>query len=231
MARLIIQSYERNGKVYECVFLSQNAYSLSPEQYSWLNLNLGNRYYHDSASHPYFGWYIDGGNLYITRYGVDMLVEPATWLVLNKPDGMIALVSDEDFQRDFTNTDTTAIAVAKGAEGLNLMLEKQREVERAWGRLPNVEDGSAVSQYIREVVLCATDELHEVLAEVHWKPWKDSVGIKNIHAYREELADVLHFVLDLYLAAGLTGEDIINDYMAKHDVNITRTTDTQYKEQ
>lgn len=114
-------------------------------------------------------------------------------------------------------------------QGMNFMLAMQRKVETAWGRQVDHTDPEAVSKYVREVVLCATDELHEVLAEVHWKPWKEARGIKDVAKYRSEMADVMHFVLDLYLAAGLTGEDIVMDYMTKHYTNISRTTDPQYR--
>lgn len=119
--------------------------------------------------------------------------------------------------------------VEEAARGLDHMLELQKDVENRWGRLPDPANGAEVSRYIREVVLCATDELHEVLAEVNWKPWKESVGIKNLDNYREELADVMHFILDLYLAAGLTGHNIVYDYVAKHDTNVVRTQSEEYK--
>lgn len=114
--------------------------------------------------------------------------------------------------------------------GLDFMLSLQRKIEESWGRLVDPSDEEAVSAYIRDVVLCATDELHEVLGEVNWKPWKNNRGIKDMANYREEMADVLHFILDLYLAAGLTGRDIVLDYMAKHYENLLRTQDTKYKE-
>ena len=119
--------------------------------------------------------------------------------------------------------------VSSAETGLNFMLSLQRNIEGVWGRQVDPDDPEAVSKYIREVVLCATDELHEVLAEVHWKPWKDSVGIKDIDKYREEMADVLHFILDLYLAAGLSGRDIILDYMAKHYENLERNSSAEYR--
>lgn len=119
--------------------------------------------------------------------------------------------------------------ISDAAEGLDFMLGLQRKVEGLWGRLPDPENPEQVSTYIREVILCATDELHEVLAEVHWKPWKESRGIKDVEAYREEMADVLHFILDLYLAAGLTGADIVKDYTAKHEENVSRTTRAEYR--
>jgi hypothetical protein len=41
---------------------------------------------------------------------------------------------------------------------------------------------------------------------------------------------VLHFILDLYLAAGLTGKDIVKDYIAKHQKNLARATSAAYRE-
>ena len=114
--------------------------------------------------------------------------------------------------------------------GMDFLLEKQETIEKGWDRLVNPSDPEAVSAYIRDVVLCATDELHEVLGEVNWKPWKNNRGIKNMENYREEMADVLHFILDLYLAAGLTGRDIVLDYLSKHYENLDRMNRTEYKE-
>lgn len=113
--------------------------------------------------------------------------------------------------------------------GLGTLFALQEELEGSWGRLPNPEDSVYVSQYIRDNVLAATDELHEVLGEVHWKPWKDNHGIKDIGAYREELADVMHFIINLYLAGGLTSADMVDDFMAKHDVNMKRTQSQEYR--
>lgn len=111
---------------------------------------------------------------------------------------------------------------------LSDMFAAQKIVEEQWGRLVDPTNPEHVSQYVREVVLCASDELHEVLAEVHWKPWKQSRGIKDMAAYREELADLMHFVIDLYLAGGLTAQDMYMDYMSKHDENVRRRSDQDY---
>lgn len=123
-----------------------------------------------------------------------------------------------------------ATLIEQASVGLQYLLGLQHTVETGWNRLPDQGDPEWQSQYIREVVLCATDELHELLAEVHWKPWKNKSGIKDLAKYREELADVLHFVLDLYLAAGLSGEDMVTDYVSKNEENISRLTRTEYLE-
>lgn len=125
--------------------------------------------------------------------------------------------------------ETELNAIDSASQGLAYMLDLQAKVEQAWGRDVDPNDPEAVSEYIRDVVLCATDELHEVLGEVNWKPWKDSRGIKDMDKFREEMADVLHFILDLYLAAGLTGRDIVLDYVAKHTINLARVQSTEYR--
>lgn len=118
--------------------------------------------------------------------------------------------------------------INNGAQVFNTLLNLQEDLELRWNRLPYLDNPEGVSSYIRETILCVEDELHEVLHEVHWKPWKSASGIKDIRAYREELADVLHFILDLYLVAGLTGEDIIKDYVTKNEVNQKRTQNPHY---
>lgn len=165
------------------------------------------------------------------------LAVQGTWLqakqgmLLLRVAGDVNLVPAATFKRVYEErVYEEATPAADSVAVLDTMLDLQRDVERGWGRLPDPEDAAAVSTYLREVILCATDELHEVLAEVHWKPWKQSRGIKDVAAYREEVADVMHFILDLYLAAGLTGKDIYQDYVAKHNINIDRTTNSQYKE-
>jgi NTP pyrophosphatase (non-canonical NTP hydrolase) len=119
--------------------------------------------------------------------------------------------------------------IADGARGLDYLLQRQRDIEILWNRQVDPTDSDAVSAYIRDVVLCATDELHEVLGEVNWKPWKETRGIKDLAKYREEMADVLHFIFDLYLAAGLTGKDIILDYLAKNVENRARVSNEEYR--
>lgn len=128
-----------------------------------------------------------------------------------------------------TTSEAVQHLISQGEQGLNYMLSLQRNVESVWGRLPDPKNPDQVSTYIREVILCATDELHEVLAEVHWKPWKDARGIKDISKYRGEMADVLHFILDLYLAGGISGREIIVDYMTKHYENLARNKSTAYR--
>lgn len=173
-----------------------------------------------------YSWYHEDGYFYLAQQG--LWIKANEDVVLVRLGGDAYLVPRSTFDQKWK--EATPASEHSPVAALDTMLDLQREVESKWGRLPDPHDDEAISTYLREVILCATDELHEVLAEVNWKPWKKPRGIKDVAAYREEVADVMHFILDLYLAAGLTGEDIYQDYVAKHNINIDRTTNSQYKE-
>ena len=153
-------------------------------------------------------------------------LEYGDYLVLSSR-GSWNILSEVDMASTYTAGHQFELNDHIGAS-FDVLLNLQRKIESQWGRLPDPENPENVSQYIREVVLCLEDELHEALAHVHWKPWKISRGFKDRSKYRTEVADVLHFVLDLYLAAGLTGSDIYKDYLAKHQENLKRCNSLEY---
>lgn len=85
---------------------------------------------------------------------------------------------------------------------------------------------AARMDYIRYNVLALTDELHEALKEVSWKPWAEGHRF-NREAYLKELVDALHFLMNLALAAGADGvTDLVREFTAlyfhKADVNQRR---------
>lgn len=153
-------------------------------------------------------------------------LEYGDYLVLTS-GGAWNILSEADMASTYTAGRQSELNDHIGAS-FDVLLNLQSKIESQWGRLPDPENPENVSQYIREVALCLEDELHETLAHVHWKPWKTPRGFKNREKYRVELADVLHFVLDLYLAAGLTGSDIYADYLAKHQENLKRCNSPEY---
>lgn len=152
-------------------------------------------------------------------------LEYGDYLVLSR-DGVWRILTQE--QLECTYSKERPELVGSVGDALDVLLRLQRRIEDQWNRLPEPWNPESVSQYIREVVLCLEDELHEALEHVHWKPWKTSRGFKDLSKYREELADVLHFVLDLYIAAGMDGKDIYQDYLAKHKENVRRRSSEEY---
>ena len=173
-----------------------------------------------------FSWCVVRDYVQINSMGILLKAYPGMYIAVDY-SGVSMVVSKSTLDSAYVNVQS---GVSSDSSIIDELLTLQTSLEQAWGRLPDLDDGAAVSSYIRQTVLCATDELHELLHEVHWKPWKEGHGIRDVEAYREELADVVHFVLDLYLAAGLTGDDLVNDYFSKHQENVRRLIDPAYKE-
>lgn len=173
-----------------------------------------------------FSWCVVRDYVQINSMGILLKAYPGMYIAVDY-SGVLMVVSKFTLDSTYVNVQS---GVSSDSSIIDELLTLQTSLEQAWGRLPDLTDAEAVSEYIRQTVLCATDELHELLHEVHWKPWKEGHGIRDVEAYREELADVVHFVLDLYLAAGLTGDDLVNDYFSKHHENVRRLIDPAYKE-
>lgn len=80
------------------------------------------------------------------------------------------------------------------------------------------------AHFISWNTLALTDELHEALGEVGWKPWASSRHL-NREAFKGELVDSLHFFMNLLLAANIDADELLNDYQKKRQKNIKRQED------
>lgn len=84
----------------------------------------------------------------------------------------------------------------------------------------NLTDEQAI-EWVRWNTLALTDELHEALAEVGWKPWATSKHF-NRDAFVAELVDAFCFFMNLLLVANCTAEEFLALYLAKRDLNAKR---------
>ena len=75
--------------------------------------------------------------------------------------------------------------------------------------------------FVRDNVLAALDELHEALSEVGWKPWATSRHV-NEEQLKGELVDVLHFFVNLCLAARMSSRELTERYFTKNERNHAR---------
>lgn len=83
--------------------------------------------------------------------------------------------------------------------------------------------------FIRWNVLACTDELHEALGEVGWKPWATGRHINQV-ACLKELIDAYHFLNNLWLCvtrlAPIPAAELLEQmYENKHSVNVDRQVD------
>jgi len=70
-------------------------------------------------------------------------------------------------------------------------------------------------------VLACTAELHEALDEISWKQWA-TAQFFNENAFKKELIDVAHFLINLMLHAGMSSDEFFELYVAKNKRNFER---------
>lgn len=102
------------------------------------------------------------------------------------------------------------------------MLAAQRALQiNSFGNNPGELSQEEAVEFIRWNTLAATDELHEALAEVGWKPWATSKHI-NREAFISELVDAFHFYMNLMLVVNCSVEEFTEAYFKKRSINEQR---------
>ena len=102
-------------------------------------------------------------------------------------------------------------------------LQRELQVE-SYGYDPGLMQGEERTTFIMWNVVALTDELHEALAETGWKPWATSRHV-NEEAFRGELVDALHFLVNLCLAADMSADELHARYLEKRGINAARQAD------
>lgn len=102
------------------------------------------------------------------------------------------------------------------------MMKEQAAIQLALGgSAPADRPTDAQLEYIKEMVLAATDELHEALAEVGWKSWSKTKHI-NRDAFVSELIDTMQFLMNLFSVVGCDADEIREKLTHKHEINRKR---------
>lgn len=114
---------------------------------------------------------------------------------------------------------------------LALMIQTQADTQRNhFGVDLQGLTGAARVQALKDNVLAALDELHEVLAESSWKPWQHAEYLHEDAAFGE-LVDLWCFTMNLMLIVDPTStpselaERLTTHYFAKRNVNVLRQAD------
>lgn len=106
---------------------------------------------------------------------------------------------------------------------LGEMFELQGDLQkRAYGAYPSdIQDDEELIVFIKDMHIAITDELHEMLGEIGWKPWATSRHI-NYEAAQSELVDAFHFFMNLCMAFKMTPDMLFEKYKAKRLKNFKR---------
>lgn len=103
------------------------------------------------------------------------------------------------------------------------MLDAQEQLQmRSYaGDRPAALQGTERVDFIKTHILALLDEAHEALNETGWKPWATSRHV-NDKAFKSELIDAWHFMMNLFLVARMNADDIEEAYFKKRGINVKR---------
>lgn len=113
---------------------------------------------------------------------------------------------------------------------LSAIFRIQEKLQEHYGKLPSqLSPEKELPQFIKDMVLAATDELHELLNRTPWKPWRSYKFPEDYHPSDEELreikmelVDVFHFFINLCLAFNMSADELFKFYIAKNKENLDR---------
>lgn len=83
-------------------------------------------------------------------------------------------------------------------------------------------DHRQVQRSIREFAGYTVEELYEAINNLKNKPWKQTEQPTNVEAFKEELADMWHFLIEMHIIAGIDPEEIFRSYFRKAFINTQR---------
>lgn len=144
--------------------------------------------------------------------GPDVVATGDVGAAVQPDEGLLAAVRMLEQRGDVTLLDVAAVQQMLEEDVFKLDLDGMNRWEWA--------------DFVRTMTLAANVELAEFLQEVGWKPWSSGdVGEYNRELALGELADALHFILNLLLAIGADGDDLARAYLRKVRINVERQRD------
>ena len=78
-----------------------------------------------------------------------------------------------------------------------------------------------VDEWVKKKCLAMISEISELLCEVNFKWWKNKKEI-DVKAVKEEMVDILHFLVGMCINAGMTADEMFEIYYNKNKENFDR---------
>lgn len=117
-------------------------------------------------------------------------------------------------------------------DNLQFMMDCQRTFQQRFGDNFEEMDDKERSAFIKNHGYFIIEEMTELFREIpyhkSWKDystWNEEKTAQQWEKAREEYIDVIHFVINVGLALGLTSDDVVRMYIDKNKVNIQRQED------
>jgi dimeric dUTPase (all-alpha-NTP-PPase superfamily) len=138
------------------------------------------------------------------------------------------VIEDEYMMKDVSDEDILLLKLAyesvirkKKGDKLDEMLRKQRmyssQLSQKIGRHKRGDEKRI--EALAEAIIQEACELQNL---TNWKWWKRTKKEFDVEKAREELIDIVHFVLDVALVLGMSADDIYREYIKKNEINLER---------
>ena len=100
---------------------------------------------------------------------------------------------------------------------LERVIQTQRDYQEALGKgVDSFQSAEAKMQYIRDLCLSLNVEVTEFLQELPWKPWRKLQDQHyDKHAAADELADMMIFIINLWIHLGVYTNGACTDELLK----------------
>ena len=112
---------------------------------------------------------------------------------------------------------------------LDAVFERQRALAANFIPIAELEKGDLPrDKHLLTYISLLIEETVELQRTINSRKfWRAKIGARpiNMEEFRDELADVLHIVVAIALIAGLSPEDLFNDYVRKNEINKQRVID------
>jgi dimeric dUTPase (all-alpha-NTP-PPase superfamily) len=112
---------------------------------------------------------------------------------------------------------------------LDRMFEIQHKAQESRGTWEKIKGSESMKQqFINQMLLACQEEVVEIMRETAYKNpeyvpfgWKQK-QVWNEENYKNEIIDLWHFVMNLYMSVGGTSEDFYKRYLEKNKENLER---------
>jgi dimeric dUTPase (all-alpha-NTP-PPase superfamily) len=131
-------------------------------------------------------------------------------------------------------TENITDGIDLNGDRLTAMFALQSKLQERLGTWDKIKDNPSMrQQFLNQMTIAMVEEVVEITRETAYKNpdfvpfgWKKT-QVENTEKLKEEIVDLMHFVMNVSLVAGMDAEEMFQIYMRKNKVNHVRQ-DTGY---
>ena len=120
----------------------------------------------------------------------------------------------------------------KKLDKLDEIYNHQKQLQESLGIYKKINNSDSMKQqYINQNILALHEEAVEIMRETAYKNpefvpfgWKKGQQFNNEN-FKEEIVDLLHFIMNLVIISGMDADEFYNRYLGKNKENHQRQKD------